>query len=582
MAISGIQTIGIGLQNESTGSDSLYTAFTKVNTNFNTLSSCASPFNTFTAGNGVGISSNANSGIVTITNTGVRNLIAGTNIVLSSSNGDVTISAGGGNSNNSGTVTSVGLIPISNTRLTVNNSPIVSSGSFSIDLANSGVASGTYTYPTVTVDTYGRITNISNANAAGTVTSVVVSGGAGIQVTGSPITTTGNISIINTGVTRISAGTGVAVTGSNGNVTISVANLGGTVTSVGVSSNALVVVGSPITAAGTIAIDLPANITASRFISTVAAGTAPFVVSSNSVVANLNADLLDGYTTSSAATANTIVLRDANANITANNISGTLTTAAQGNITTVGILTALGVNNTITASAFTANTGVFTGNGSGLTAIAGANVTGTVANATSAGSATTAGTVTTNAQPNITSVGNLANVSVTGNANISGDLNLTTGNIIYTPRYGSFYSNTTQSNPVVNTAMAMTFNNSTSANGVSVVSNSRLTVAKAGVYNIQFSAQLTKTDGGSDYLEIWLSKNGSAVAWTNTLFKLDGSNAYQLASLNFVETLNASEYVQLMWGSADLNAKLIAIDSANTTMGVDVPSVIVTVTPVGA
>jgi hypothetical protein len=37
-----------------------------------------------------------------------------------------------------------------------------------------------------------------------------------------------------------------------------------------------------------------------------------------------------------------------------------------------------------------------------------------------------------------------------------------------------------------------------------------------------------------------------------------------------------------MWGSADIAAKLIAIDSANTTMGIDVPSVIVTVTPVGA
>lgn len=260
MAISGIQTIGIGLQNESTGSDSLYAAFTKVNTNFNTLSSCASPFNTFTASNGVSINANANSGIVTVTNTGVRSLIAGTNIVLSSANGDVTISAGGGNSNNSGTVTSVGLTPASSTRLTVTNSPIVSSGSFTIDLANTGVSSGTYTYPTVTVDTYGRITNITNANAVGTVTSVVVSGGAGIQVTGSPITTNGNISIINTGVTRISAGTGVAVTGSNGNVTISVASLGGTVTSVGMSSTSLIITGSPVTSTGTIEVNLPTNI----------------------------------------------------------------------------------------------------------------------------------------------------------------------------------------------------------------------------------------------------------------------------------------------------------------------------------
>jgi hypothetical protein len=60
------------------------------------------------------------------------------------------------------------------------------------------------------------------------------------------------------------------------------------------------------------------------------------------------------------------------------------------------------------------------GNGSALTSLTGANVTGTVANATyaiSAGtatSATTAATVTTNAQPNITSVGILSSVSVTG------------------------------------------------------------------------------------------------------------------------------------------------------------------------
>jgi hypothetical protein len=172
-------------------------------------------------------------------------------------------------------------------------------------------------------------------------------------------------------------------------------------------------------------------------------------------------------------------------------------------------------------------------------------------------------------------------VSATGNIS-GGNLILTTGNIIYTPRYGSFYSNATQTNPVANTAMAMTFNNTNSANGVSVVSNSRLTVAKAGTYNIQFSAQFTKTDAGTDYMEVWLSKNGTSVPWTNTRLRLVGSNVYEVASWNFVETLGASEYVQLMWGSSDLNAQIVAIPSANTTMGIDVPSVIVTVTPVGA
>jgi len=66
----------------------------------------------------------------------------------------------------------------------------------------------------------------------------------------------------------------------------------------------------------------------------------------------------------------------------------------------------------------TVNATAFVGNGAGLTSITGANVTGTVANATyaaNAGHATTANTVTDNAQPNITSVGTLSNLSVSGN-----------------------------------------------------------------------------------------------------------------------------------------------------------------------
>jgi hypothetical protein len=93
----------------------------------------------------------------------------------------------------------------------------------------------------------------------------------------------------------------------------------------------------------------------SQLTSTVATGTAPLVVSSTTKVANLNAELLDGYDTATAATASTVVVRDSNGNITGNNISGsgtisaslltgTLTTASQPNITTVGSLTNLNVS----------------------------------------------------------------------------------------------------------------------------------------------------------------------------------------------------------------------------------------------
>jgi hypothetical protein len=62
----------------------------------------------------------------------------------------------------------------------------------------------------------------------------------------------------------------------------------------------------------------PGTVSGTRFISNVSTGTAPFTVSSNTVVTNLNADLLDGFNTATAATANTVALRDANANLTAN------------------------------------------------------------------------------------------------------------------------------------------------------------------------------------------------------------------------------------------------------------------------
>ena len=261
MAIGNLQVINIGLPNESTGSDSLYTAFTKTNVNFSTLFGNASPFNTFTAGNGVSVNADSNTGIVSITNTGVTAITAGTGVYINQSNGNVTISATGGNGNGGGTLSSVGLTPASNTRLTVTGSPLVTNGNISIDLATSGVTAGTYSNPNVTIDAFGRVTSASNGATSGTVTSVGVTPGAGIQVNGGPITTSGNITITNTGVTRINAGSGISVSSGNGNVTISTTSLGGTVTSVGLSSNNLTITGSPIVAAGTININIPSTIT---------------------------------------------------------------------------------------------------------------------------------------------------------------------------------------------------------------------------------------------------------------------------------------------------------------------------------
>ena len=306
MSIPGQQTINVGLPNESANSDSLYTAFTKTQQNFSNLFANASPYNTFTAGAGISASSNATTGIVSITNTGVTSIVAGTNIVINQSNGAVTISANAGNGGSG--LSSIGITPVSNTRLVVTNSPLVVNGNIAIDLATSGVTAGTYNNPTLNVDSYGRITSVANGSIAGTVTSVGLVAGSGMQISGGPVTSSGNITVTNTGVTRINAGSGIAISSGNGNITISAAALGGTVTSVGVSSSQLVVTGSPVVSSGTIAIELPTSpsFTGTTTTSNIAVSGRAVLSGSEDLAASAAANLLvtaSYFTTTTAETA---------------------------------------------------------------------------------------------------------------------------------------------------------------------------------------------------------------------------------------------------------------------------------------
>jgi len=144
--------------------------------------------------------------------------------------------------------------------------------------------------------------------------------------------------------------------------------------------------------------------------------------------------------------------------------------------------------------------------------------------------------------------------------------------------WGSFWSTETQNNSPL-TPKAMRLNNTDpDSNGVSVVANSRITFSNAGVYNIQFSAQVQDTTSGvgdSKLIEIWFSKNGVPIPESNTNVSTDNQNSFVVASWNFILKLNAGDYVEIIWNSTDTGMQLTAV-SPVTTGGPDVPSVIVT------
>jgi hypothetical protein len=145
--------------------------------------------------------------------------------------------------------------------------------------------------------------------------------------------------------------------------------------------------------------------------------------------------------------------------------------------------------------------------------------------------------------------------------------------------FGSWYSNVTQT-ITANTVSNISVNNSSYEQGVTAAGNV-WTINETGTYNIQVSYQFTKTDGGTDFAESWLAKNGNNVANTNTRIRLTGANDYVIFALNFIENFTAGDTFQLRWYSLDANIQLLAIAAPTNPARPAIPSVIVTCVPVG-
>ena len=141
--------------------------------------------------------------------------------------------------------------------------------------------------------------------------------------------------------------------------------------------------------------------------------------------------------------------------------------------------------------------------------------------------------------------------------------------------WGSFWSDVSQGLTGA-TGTAMTLNHTDpDTNGVSIASGSRITVANAGVYNIQFSAQVEDQNNPAGTIVIWFKKNGFAIPNSNTNLSLDNQSSFAVAAWNFMLKLNAGDYIEIFWYTTDTGVKLIAAASSGDIPAI--PSVIVTV-----
>jgi hypothetical protein len=265
-------------------------------------------------------------------------------------------------------------ITISGDVVTATSTNPAAGGNYSnlvVTLATTGVVAGNYgsatSIPTIVVDAKGRITSLTT-NAVSTTISLAGSSGTG----------------------SVSGGGTLTVNGANG-ITTSVSTSTITVSATGTVPTANVSLYDSVTALTTNQTFYPqfSNLsTSGNSITGVATGLA-FNPGAGSGTLNTG--------TLVAATVNAGTIGNTGATLT-----GTLNTAAQPNITSVGTLTSLAV-------------GAVTSSG---TIIASTVNAGTIGNT----GATLTGTISTAAQPNITSVGTLTSLTTSGDVTVGGNL----------------------------------------------------------------------------------------------------------------------------------------------------------------
>jgi len=130
--------------------------------------------------------------------------------------------------------------------------------------------------------------------------------------------------------------------------------------------------------------------------------------------------------------------------------------------------------------------------------------------------------------------------------------------------FGQYHDTTIQLHTVLNSPKAMELNSTDFYNGMSLVNDSFgkptiLKVPSSGIYNLQFSAQINRTSGGSvAKTSIWFRQNGVNIPNSNTHVDVIANTTYLVSSWNIYVDCQALDEIQLMWSVSSLAIRLLA------------------------
>jgi hypothetical protein len=150
--------------------------------------------------------------------------------------------------------------------------------------------------------------------------------------------------------------------------------------------------------------------------------------------------------------------------------------------------------------------------------------------------------------------------------------------------YGAFSSDQDQT-AVANTATLMTLNTTDFANGVSI-SSSKITVATAGIYNLQFSAQFQNTDTAFQDVYIWLKQSGVDIPGSTGFVSIPnrhaGTDGHAIVGWNYFLSMTAGQYIEIYWSVPDAAVSIQHLAASGTPTKPSTQSVVATLSFVSA
>ena len=145
--------------------------------------------------------------------------------------------------------------------------------------------------------------------------------------------------------------------------------------------------------------------------------------------------------------------------------------------------------------------------------------------------------------------------------------------------YGEFTKTTDQAPALTNTAYALTFDNTETAEGISIGSPaSQIVVVQSGLYQFDATIQISSQNSNAKNIWIWFRKNGTDIANSARLVTININNGYVPVGLAEFFSLAANDYIELMFASNDTG---ITVDNvAATAFAPAAPAVVLAVSQI--